>query len=208
MYGVDAEIKMNIEINKGLIDRWERQGRTKESLINRLGISEEITNFSDCLEKYLLRGQSVEFPFTNIKLIGGDKSDGFFCESTNTLIINNNEKNAFYEAIINIQHEFEYRSGIVLMSNPKYYNQYDDKAQYKNLLKINKLIPIKEKDFIWVLNLDEYNPPFRYYENNFSIDVAYGGGLNTNLRYVFLLYWCGVLEINNKEAIKCIKIAS
>lgn len=207
-YGNVAEIKLSLEINPGLVNKWIREGMEGESVITIFEISSDLNHFSNYLEQFILRGKNVKAPISRIELREGENSDYLLCKSNITGTVNPNNKEEFYEALLDIKHkvkDFVDSSNYTLICNMKVFR--DTRIQHiENLLGVKDWIDIKDNDFVCILNGEDYYPPSLIFKENLDVRSAYGGGLNTNLRYGFLVYWCGALEIKNKDSIQCIKI--
>ncbi len=114
-------------------------------------------------------------------------------------------KKEFFEKLLHSKQKIERRDRLVLICNPYIFKEFDMK-QIMNLLEVKKHISISNKEFVCIISIDGYIPPFDFIEEPLEVHFAYNGGLDEDLRYVIMLHWRFTLRIRNKTAIQCVKI--
>lgn len=175
------------------------------SAITILGLSNGLNDIFNYIEEFLLKGKYAGKPNAPISLDYENKSHGLIYNYENVDIINTVDKEEFYNKLLRLKHKIEGRNQLVLICDPLVFKKFDMK-RIKSLLEIKKHLPIKDTEYVCIINMDGVIPPIEFLEEPLEIHFAYNGGLDENLRYVISLYWKFALRIRNETAIQCVKI--
>lgn len=215
-----AVIKMMLYINKRLVDDWISR-EMKENLIQAFRIFPEMVRFSNQIEQFILRGLDTRIPFKVSELNGDENFESFFCSFNKIPSIKVDKSGGFHEAAQILKSNLKkanFFPPFTLLSDSKtksmaeigpHYFEVSRKTEKRNIEEsndISKWIDLVNADnsndedhkLICIPNREKYGETFRVLENDLKIFFTY------NRRIV--LYWCGALEIIDKNAIQRIKI--
>ncbi len=214
-------IKMILKIDHRLVNVWVENGM-KRNVIHAFEVFSDIVRFSNQIEQFILRGVDTKIPFTVNELKGDEYFESFFCSFNETEEIEVSEPGGFHRALGKLKKNLrsknyfppftllsDYKTKVKAEIGPHYY-EVPGKTE-KSIIKENNDIaewidPInannsKENDnkLICFPKTDEYNLNFRVIEKSpLELFIANDGSI--------VLFWCGALEIINKQSIQRIKI--
>ena len=224
-YGINiskvALIKMILKIDRGLLNRWINNGR-QGMVLHDLKIQRGIKRFLDQIEQFILRGTDTKNEFA-INDIGKDGVfNCFFHGHYKHNPISLYKFKDLHTAVVNLNFDLRkehYNPPFTLMSDSetlkwadcKYFETLDAIVLYKE--KIEK----REEIDKWIDLYD--NADNLKGDDNSLVCIAHNELLNNTFKIIekrplnifsvyrgIVLYWCGALEVKNKNAIQCIKI--
>ncbi len=198
-----AIIIIKLTIGKPTVDKWKRN-MENTTVVNALGIFNQLKIFSNYVEQFILKGTRAEKPPV-IKLEDEDKSE-FLAKGYDDLepeVIENLHN--LTTLIHRMKNDFEGISqDLVLLCNTTCFEK-SDLQSIKKRLKIEEIVPIQDKELVLLIKPQMLTPPIRFYKNPFEVHFDCGGG-TINYNYVVFLYWRGALKIRDEKAIQCRKI--
>jgi len=216
-----ALIKMILKIDRGLLNRWDNNGR-QGMVLHDLKIQRDIKRFLDQIEQFILRGTDTKNEFA-INDIGKDEVfNCFFHGHYKSYPIRIYEFKDLHEAVLNLGFDLRkehYNPPFTLMSDSetlkwaegKYFETLNGIVSYKDKIEkreeIDKWIDLydnadnskgDDNSLVCIAHKELFNNTFKIIEKRpLNILSVYGG---------IGLYWYGALEVKNKNAIQCIKI--
>ena len=216
-----ALIKMIIKIDRGLINRWDNNGR-QGMVLHDLKIHGDIKRFLDQIEQFMLRGTDTKNEFAINDICKNEVFNCFFHGHYKHYPISLAEFKDLHEAAVSLDFDLRkehYNPPFTLMSDSETLKW----AKYKNFQTPDGIVSYKDKiekreefdkwidlddnadnskrddnSLVCIANKELSNNTFKIIEKSpLSIFTFYGG---------IVLSWCGALEVNNNNAIQCIKI--
>ncbi len=232
-YNMDyiAVIKITLKINIRFIENWISNGRKLEDIVFHPHIFKKLVNFYQQLEKFILRGMDIIDSFDLKNLEGTETFDSFFCSPKETASINLNKFGDLYGAVGEMEIKLRregFNPPFILLSDSATHMRAEMFHAISNVMKSERQTIIDGKENIddWIdliYNADDLEkidhklvcipkfkqikPTFRLIEKSYlEISFRNNGGLDGGLNYNIDVYWCGALEISDKNAVQCIKI--
>ena len=222
-YNIDhvAVIKMTLRINERYI----------KDLITHSHIFKTLVNFYQQLEKFILRGNDIINTFDLIQLEGNERFDSFFfCpeEAASSKIVKFGD---LYRIVSEMETKLRregFNPPFILMSDSVTHTRAEMLHPISDVMKSERQNIIDGKKNIddWIdliYNADDLEKvdhklvcipkskqqksTFRLIEKN-SLEISFrnNSGLDERLNFIIDVYWCGVLEIKDKNAVQCVKI--
>ncbi len=216
-----ALIKMNLKINTGLLKRRLKNG-TQGMILHDLRIYNDIKYFLDQKEQFILRGIKTKNEFAINDLGKNEVFNCFFQVQDKRDRIRLFNFKDLHDAVVNLTYnvrKVHYNPPFTLMSDSKTLKW----SQSKHFETPNGIVSYKEKieERREIDNwIDLYDNADNSKGNDHSLVViAFNEYFNNTFRIIeksplnlvntyegIVLFWCGALEIKNRNAIQSIKI--
>lgn len=199
-----ANISMNVKLSKLILDKWKRRIQNI-SILNALGISDQIEKFSNYVERFILIGAKAE-KSQSIILEDEDRSECLIPNYDSFDPIEIKNEHDFYIILRRMKNDFEgIAQGLSLLYNTTFFEDFDLQS-IKERLKIKDIYHLQSKDLVCLIKPQELMHLIRYYKVPFQVLFVSGGGLIGKYYYEIILYWGGAIKIRSKKAIQWRKI--
>lgn len=201
-----ALIKMNLNIHRGLLDRWEKKGR-QGLVLHDLGIHNDILRFLNQVEQFILRGIDTKMEF-DLNDIQDKQGFNYFFQGDSSLIID--DFRVLHETVVDLTYKLSMNhyhppfslltdSNTLGWANRNFFPNTEPIDSYKDrVIKLNDIdewLDLKgngdkhkkyEADLICMAKKRPYSDPIKVIEKEpLDIIQVYGG---------IVIYWIGGLE--------------